>query len=158
MSIAKEYLSWQQIERIVELLADQMRDRTFDAMLAVTRGGLVPAGLMAYHLGIRNILVAAVEFYSGVGRRADAPTFLQFPADPFLSGKTILVVDDIWDSGKTISAVKARVQAAGGNPVTAVLHYKPEASLFPDQPEYYVETTNEWIVYPWEPASESEEA
>jgi hypothetical protein len=157
MSITKEHLSWSQIESMVTQLAERMHGRSFDGMLAVTRGGLVPAGMIAYHLGIRNILVAAVQFYSGVGRRGDAPTFLQFPADPFLSHKTVLVVDDIWDSGKTISAVKARVIAAGGTPVTAVLHYKPGASLIPEQPDYYVEPTDAWIVYPWEPASESEE-
>lgn len=158
MSITKHYLSWAEIEELVARLARQMQGRHFDALLAVTRGGLVPAGLIAYHLGLRNILVAAVQFYSGVGQRTAAPTFLQFPADPFLSNKTILVVDDIWDSGKTISAVRARVLAAGGQPVTAVLHYKPRASLFDAQPDYYVESTDAWIVYPWEPASESEDA
>lgn len=157
MSITKEYLSWSQIEQMVKQLAQTMQGRSFDGMMAVTRGGLMPAGMIAYHLGIRNILVAAVQFYSGVGRRADAPTFLQFPADPFLSGKTLLIVDDIWDSGKTISAVKSRVVAAGGTPVTAVLHYKPSASLYPERPDYYVEPTDAWIVYPWEPASESED-
>jgi uncharacterized protein len=156
MSIDKQYLSWQRIEELVATLATAMHGRQFDAMLAVTRGGLVPAGMIAYHLGLRNILVAAVQFYSGVGRRAAAPTFLQFPADPFLSGKIILIVDDIWDSGKTISAVKSRVVAAGGTPVTAVMHYKPAASQISDEPDYYVETTDAWIVYPWEPASESE--
>ena len=45
-------------------------------MLAITRGGLVPAGMLAYRLGIRNILVAAVEFYDDEGRpgpEADVP-------------------------------------------------------------------------------------
>jgi hypothetical protein len=154
MSITKEYMTWQQIETMVEALARAAQERSFDALLAVTRGGLVPAGMMAYHLGLRNILVAAVQFYTGVGQRADTPSFLQFPADPFITGKTVLIVDDIWDSGKTISAVKTRIIAAGGTPVTAVLHYKPSASIFPDQPEYYVEATDAWIVYPWEPASE----
>lgn len=157
MSISKEYLSWTQIETMVAQLSERIGGRQFDALLAVTRGGLVPAGMVAYHLNIRNILVAAVQFYSGVGRRAEAPTFLQFPADPFISGKSILIIDDIWDSGKTITAVKTRVLAAGGTPVTAVLHYKPNASLFTDTPDHYVESTDAWIVYPWEPASESEE-
>jgi uncharacterized protein len=155
MSITKEYVSWQQIEAMVEQLARAAQRQSFDALLAVTRGGLVPAGMIAYHLGLRNILVAAVQFYSGVGQRGDTPSFLQFPADPFVNGKTVLIVDDIWDSGKTIAAVKNRVLAAGGTPVTAVLHYKPTASLFPDQrPEYYAEETAAWIVYPWEPESE----
>lgn len=155
MSITKEYVSWQQIETMVERLARAAQTQSFDVLLSVTRGGMVPAGMIAYHLGIRNILVAAVQFYSGVGQRSDTPSFLQFPADPFISGQTVLIVDDIWDSGKTIAAVKSRVLAAGGTPVTAVLHYKPKASLFPDQlPEYYAEETDAWIVYPWEPESE----
>jgi uncharacterized protein len=156
MTINKEYVSWQQIETMVAQLAESMRGQTCDALLAVTRGGLVPAGMLAYHLSIRNILVAAVQFYSGVARRAASPTFLQFPADPFLSGQTVLIVDDIWDSGKTITAVQSRVLAAGGTPITTVLHYKPAASLFAETPSFYVQTTDAWIVYPWEPASESE--
>ena len=153
--IEKQYLSWEQIQEMVAALAGQ-EHIAYDALLAVTRCGLVPAGMMAYHLGIRNILVAAVQFYSGVARRAQQPTFLQFPADPFLSGQRILIVDDIWDSGKTITAVRERVLDAGGVPVTAVLHYKPAASLFDTRPDYFVETTEAWIVYPWETPNEAE--
>ncbi len=153
--VEKQYVSWEHIHAMVDKLAHHPHE-PYDALLVVTRGGLVPAGLLAYHLGQRNILVAAVQFYSGVARRAQQPTFLQFPADPFLSGRRILIVDDIWDSGKTITAVKERVLAAGGTPVTAVLHYKPEASLFDDAPDYYVETTTAWIVYPWETPNEAE--
>ena len=153
--IEKQYLSWERIQGMVAELAAR-EHAPYDALLAVTRGGLVPAGMMAYHLGIRNILVAAVQFYSGVGRRAQQPTFLQFPADPFLSGRRILIVDDIWDSGKTITAVRDRVLRAGGMPITAVLHYKPGASLFETKPDFFVEATEAWIVYPWEPPSESD--
>lgn len=58
--IEKQYLSWEQIQGMVGALAEQGH-RSYDALLAVTRGGLVPAGMLAYHLGIRNILVAAVQ-------------------------------------------------------------------------------------------------
>jgi hypoxanthine phosphoribosyltransferase len=153
--VEKEYLSWDQIQAMVADLATQGHG-SYDALLAVTRGGLVPAGLLAYHLQLRNILVAAVQFYSGVARRAQQPTFLQFPSASLLEGRRILIIDDIWDSGKTIMAVKERVAAAGGTPVTAVLHYKPEASLFPDRPDYFVQTTLAWIVYPWETPDETE--
>ncbi len=153
-TVDKQYLSWEQVEAMVAELAARSHEH-YDVLLAVTRGGLVPAGLLAYHLDIRNILVAAVQFYSGVARRTEQPTFLQFPADPFLHGQRVLIVDDIWDSGKTISAVKERVHAAGGIPITAVLHYKPAASLFDDCPDYYVETTSAWIVYPWETSDEA---
>jgi uncharacterized protein len=153
--VEKQYLRWDQIHSMVGTLAQQSRGE-YDAMLAVTRGGLVPAGLLAYHLQIRNILVAAVQFYSGMHRHHQQPTFLQFPADPFLHNQRVLIVDDIWDSGKTIMAVKQRVLAAGGIPIVAVLHYKPTASIFPEVPDFYVETTSAWIVYPWETPDEAE--
>ena len=98
-------------------------------MLAITRGGLVPAGMLAYRLRIRNILVAAVEFYDDHGQPGPHPTFLQFPADPLLRGQRILVVDEVWDSGTTIHAVTERIRQAGGVPTTAVLHYKPTHSV-----------------------------
>ena len=139
--VDKHYLSWNQVDAMVSDLAMRSHGH-YDALMAVTRGGLVPAGMLAYHLGLRNILVAAVQFYSGVARRSEQPSFLQFPADPFLHGQRILIVDDIWDSGKTIMAVTERVLAAGGIPITAVLHYKPDASLFAASPDYYVETTS----------------
>ncbi len=73
-----------------------------------------------------------------------------------LQARRILIVDDTWDSGKTIMAVKKRVVVAGGLPTTAVLHYKPGVSLFSDSPDYFVETTGAWIVYPWETSGEAE--
>ena len=153
--VEKEYLNWEQIQTMVADLAAHSHSN-YDAMVAVTRGGMVPAGLLAYHLQIRNILVAAVQFYSGMNRHMQQPTFLQFPADPFLHNKRILIVDDIWDSGKTIMSVRSRVEAAGGIPVTAVLHYKPAASVFSEVPDFYVATTDAWIVYPWETPNEAE--
>ena len=59
-TVDKQYLSWEQVEAMVAELAARSHEH-YDVLLAVTRGGLVPAGLLAYHLDIRNILVAAVR-------------------------------------------------------------------------------------------------
>jgi hypothetical protein len=62
-----------------------------------------------------------------------------------------LVVDDVWGSGRTITAVKNRVSAAGGNPSTCVLHFNPYRSLFTKaEPDYYAAITDAYIIYPWE--------
>ena len=147
-TIEKEIVSWDDLATMVAELADQVRG-DYDVMLAITRGGLVPAGMLAYRLGIRNILVAAVEYYDDAGRPGPKPTFLQFPADPQLRGQRILIVDEVWDSGTTIHAVRERVRQAGGLPTTAVLHYKPERSQVPGEPDHHVVTTNRWVVYPF---------
>jgi len=146
------HLTWENIEELVaRLVADLPRD--YDLLLVITRGGMVPACLISEQTDIRNIVAAAVMFYStNVGDPLPEPLFLQFPADPLLYGKRILIVDDVWDTGKTIIAVKQRIEAAGGNADLAVLHYKPKNSNFDDRPEYYAEVTDEWIVYPWDPS------
>jgi uncharacterized protein len=145
----RDIVSWDDLDRLVAQLADRLAGERFDVMLAITRGGLVPAGMLAYRLRIRNILVAAVEFYDDHGQPGPRPTFLQFPADPLLRGQRILVVDEVWDSGTTIHAVTERVRQAGGQPTTVVLHWKPHRSVVPGEPDVHAVTTDAWVVYPF---------
>jgi hypoxanthine phosphoribosyltransferase len=145
----KETLTWEQLEDLIARLVRQL-PRDYDAILVITRGGLVPGCLISEKMDIRCILVAAVMFYTGVGETLDHPLFLQFPPDPLLAGKRILIVDDIWDSGRTAVNVKERVLTAGAEAEVAVIHYKPRNSLFEERPDYYVVETEAWIVYPWD--------
>jgi uncharacterized protein len=142
-------VSWDDLDRLVTDLAERLAPHHFDVLLAITRGGLVPAGMLAYRLRIRNILVAAVEFYDDQGQPGPRPTFLQFPADPLLRGQRVLVVDEVWDSGTTIHAVTKRIRQAGGIPTTAVIHWKPERSIVPGAPDVHAVTTAAWVVYPF---------
>ncbi len=145
----RDIVSWEDLDRLVLDLADRLAGTTFDVMLAITRGGLVPAGMLAYRLRIRNILVAAVEYYDDHGVPGPHPTFLQFPADPLLRGQRVLIVDEVWDSGTTIHAVTDRVLQAGGIPTTAVLHHKPTHSTVPGHPDVAAVETDAWVVYPF---------
>jgi hypoxanthine phosphoribosyltransferase len=149
VAVQRDIVTWDDLDRMVSELAERLRREDFDVMLAITRGGLVPAGMLAYRLRIRNILVAAVEFYDDHGQPGPHPTFLQFPADPLLRGQRILVVDEVWDSGTTIHAVTERIRQAGGQPVTAVLHWKPTHSVVPGEPDVHAVTTDAWVVYPF---------
>ena len=147
-AIDKDVVTWEDLAEMVADLAARV-GAEYDVMLAITRGGLVPAGMLAYRLGIRNILVAAVEYYDAEGRPGPKPAFLQFPADPQLRGQRVLIVDEVWDSGTTIHAVTERVRQAGGLPTTAVLHYKPGRSVVPGEPDVHAVTTDAWVVYPF---------
>ena len=145
----KDVVSWEDLDRLVADLADQLRGRTFDVLLTITRGGMVPAGMLSYRLGLRDILVAAVEYYDDHGEPGPHPTFFQFPADPLLRGKRVLIVDEVWDTGTTIAAVLERVRQAGGEPTTAVLHYKPSHSVVAVRPDLHAVETDRWVVYPF---------
>jgi hypoxanthine phosphoribosyltransferase len=148
----KVYLSWNDVSRLINRIVPQVSGH-FDALISITRGGIVPAGLLSERLRIPQVFIASVYFFHEDDEAVDWPIFLQFPHDNLLHDKRILVVDDIWDKGVTITHVRERVQQAGGEPVTLVLHYRPSSSLVPsDQsPDVFGEETENYIIYPWEP-------
>ncbi len=150
----REVISWDEVDRLIDHLIPQFR-REFTAMVIITRGGIVPGGLLADAMNITHILTAAVDFPAQLATSKSNlmawPEFIQFPADDKLRGRPTLIVDDVWGSGRTITAVKNRVSAAGGFPETCVLHYTPLRSLFGSvRPDYYAAITDAFIIYPWE--------
>jgi hypoxanthine phosphoribosyltransferase len=155
MSMPQKYkrLTWGDVDRIIDTLLPQLESvGPFQAMVMITRGGVIPGGLLAEALDIRHMLTAAVDFPSTAEAGLMAwPKFLQFPADDLLLTRRTLIVDDVWGSGRTSTAVHSRVQAAGAQAYTCVLHYNPYRSLFTNtKPDYYGEATDAHIVYPWE--------
>lgn len=148
----REILTWADVDELINVLIPQLHG-TFQAMVMITRGGIVPGGIIAEALKIENVLTAAVDFPSDVtaARLMAWPEFLQFPDPALLRERRVLVVDDVWGSGRTITAVKGRVEAAGGIPELCVLHYNPKRTLFTKAwPHYYAAITDAHIVYPWE--------
>ena len=150
----REIITWDEVDRLIDYLLPQF-NREFTAMVMVTRGGIVPGGLLADAMNITHILTAAVDFPAQSASHKSAlmawPEFIQFPADDKLRGRPTLIVDDVWGSGRTITAVKNRVSVAGGFPETCVLHFNPYRSLFGSvRPDYYAAITDAFIIYPWE--------
>lgn len=144
-------ISWTDVERMVATLLSHIRGRDYDHILVITRGGMVPACMISERTDIRNILCAAVVFYEGQSIARSVPLFVQFPSDDQVNGRRVLVVDDVWDTGSTIVAVRDRLRKAGATVECCVLHYKPAHSRFPeDRPDFYAEEVSGWIVYPWD--------
>ncbi len=146
----QEVLTWTDVDALIDQLLPQIRG-TFDSMMMITRGGLVPGGILAEALDIKYVLTAAVRFPEMEEKMLAWPTFLQFPEDELLRERRVLIVDDVWGSARTINTVRGRVEAAGAYPQVAVLHYKPAESLFKTKrPDYFAAVTDAFIVYPWE--------
>lgn len=159
MNSRHEVLTWSDVDKLIDNLVPQIQGR-FDSMMIITRGGIVPGGLLAEALNITYILTASIRFpadFPGLTSafrpedRFAVPEFIQFPDEELLEGRRILVVDDVWTRGRNIVTVASRVDAAGGMPETCVLHYKPASSLYPGHtPTYYSAVTDAYIIYPWE--------
>jgi len=141
-------LSWEDLDRLVARLAERA-GREHDVVLAITRGGLVPAGMLAYRLDLREILVAGAVFYLPDGGTHDTPLIGHFPEAALLDGRRVLVVDEVWETGETMTEVLARVRAAGGRPTSAVLHYKPGRSRVQGAPDVHADIVDGWVTYPY---------
>ena len=145
---AGRQVTWDELDALVSRLADAV-GRDFDLLLAISRGGLVPAGMLAYRLDLREIAVAGAVFYLPDGATRDAPGLFQFPDPAVLADKRILVVDEVWETGETITAVLDRVRDAGGRPTSAVLHYKPGRSRVMGSPDHFAAVEDGWLNYPY---------
>lgn len=147
----KIYLSWADLDDLMGTLIGRLQGYDYDVVIAITRGGVIPGAIIAEQLQIQQVLVASVDFYEDESHQLDLPVFMQFPADSLLRGKQVLIVDDVWYRGKEVLSVTDRVSQGGGNPISAVLHYKPRYSAFSDKsPNFYAAKTDDWIIYPWE--------
>jgi uncharacterized protein len=145
----RDIVTWDDLDNLTAGLATQLEGHHFEVLLAIARGGLVPAGMLAYRLGIREILVAAVAAYDDHGNMASTPLIIHFPADDRFRGRDVLVVDEVWETGNTAVLVAELVRQAGGRPTTAVLHYKPARSLVAQAPDHHAVLTDQWVVYPY---------
>jgi hypothetical protein len=155
MAMSQNYkrLTWDDVDRIIDTLVPQLEAvGPFQAMVMITRGGVIPGGLLAEALDIQHMLTAAVDFPSTENAGLMSwPKFLQFPNDDLLVGRRTVIVDDVWGSGRTSTSVRERVVGSTAQVYTCVLHFNPYRSLFSKaKPDYYGEATDAYIIYPWE--------
>ncbi len=149
MSDDRERMSWEDLGRAVHDLAQAVRADRYapDAVLALARGGLPPAGALAYALGVKNMATLNVEFYTGVDERLDEPLLLPpIPDLAVLRAERLLVVDDVADTGRTLARVREFCSEHAAEVKTAVLYEKPQSIVRAD---YVWRRTDRWIDFPW---------
>lgn len=98
-------------------------------------------------LDVQNVKVARCEYYSDVGERRTHPVITQ-KIQGSIRNKNVLLVDDVSDTGESLLEIKKYLQSKDPRSLTvATIHIKPWSKFVPD---YYVESTDAWIIYPWE--------
>jgi hypoxanthine phosphoribosyltransferase len=145
----KEILTWDLFGSSARELAQTIADSDFtpEIIIAVARGGLLPAGALSYALGVKLSDAINVEFYTDVHETLPDPVLLAPMLDTeSIRGKKLLVVDDVADSGRTLALVQDLLREQGAEVRSAVIYAKSASVVAPD---YVWRRTDEWIVFPW---------
>jgi len=145
----REVLTWEDFEGAARSLAGEVLASGFrpDVVIAIARGGLLLAGAISYALGTKQCGSINVEFYTGVDERLPEPVLHPPMLDvPAVAGKSVLLIDDVSDSGRTLAKVVDLLAEAGAEVRTATLYVKPRTVLVPD---FAYRETEDWIVFPW---------
>jgi xanthine phosphoribosyltransferase len=138
--------SWQQIAEDTQPLIAWARTMQPKLIIAVARGGLVPASIIAYALGIKKIDMVAINGYDGDKFNPELE-MLKFPgAVCYDLGAEAIVVDDIASTGRTMEKVKALLP----NSLRCVIYATPQiiASSIVHMVAKPI-THNTWVEFPW---------
>ena len=152
MRVKTKLVSWDEIVEWAMHLADIIRNDNYipDIIVAVARGGYVPARLLCDYLGVENL--ASIQSQHWVEAAiVEEKAILKFPYRIDASGLRVLVVDDIVDTGETLMLARDHVRKEW-NPLdvkTAALQWISPVAKF--KPDYYYLEVKEWVwfQYPW---------
>ncbi len=143
------HLSWDDVQSLTEEVASQILESGYmpDVIVAVSRGGFDPARILCDQLGIKRLASLQVEYYRDINENSRAPE-LVFPLNTEVPDTSILIVDDVSDTGTSLEVARDHVLERGASEVrVATLHVKPWTKFKPDFSASVVES---WIIYPWE--------
>lgn len=142
----KLYYSYDLFREDTQKLTDKCRGYEPDVLLAVARGGLTLAHLMAQALDMRNLYTLNSVHYEG---ELKLDTFNVFNIPDVSHAKRVLIIDDIVDSGETMEEILRILKEKFPNVEfkLATLFYKKTAVL---QPDYTVREATQWIDFFWE--------
>ena len=142
-------VSWDEFHRDARALVWRLASvGPFQAIVCVTRGGLVPAGIVARELGIRLSETVCVASYNHT-TQGDLKVLKGIAAEVVAlgggDGKGVLIVDDLVDTGRTAKVVRGLIPAAH----FATVYAKPMGRPMVDT--YITEVSQDtWIYFPWD--------
>jgi hypoxanthine phosphoribosyltransferase len=153
----KEYVSANELVRDSFLLARRVYDSGFrpDVILVLWRGG-TPVGIVVHefllYLGIETYhTVVKAESYTGIGQRREPRVEnLDRVLDRLSEASRVLVVDDIFDSGRTLEHVCGALRERTTHIRIATLYLHRGHNETTRQPDYFQRETDRWIVFPHE--------
>jgi len=145
---SKRHIEWLEFGRLCEKLAGSVKEsgKKVDLVVGIARGGIPPAMVVADRLRV-PIDFINVKSYTGVQQRGRVKIISTLFEDA--AGKEVLVVDDLVDQGETMDTILSflREKYKPRHVMTGALFIKPWSKF---QPDFFVDTTDAWVVFPWE--------
>jgi len=140
-------LSWEQFYKDCLFLGKKIQESKvkIDRLIAISRGGLIPARVLSdfLQLPISNIVISS---YTNL-KQLKEPEIIEVSAID-LKDKSILIVDEVSDTGKTfIRALKYFQEKPVKNIITCAPYIKPKTKFFPN---FYQKIIDAWIVFPYD--------
>ncbi len=146
-------VTWDDVVRWTKDLAYSVLDSGYkpDVIVAIARGGLTPARLLADYMDVIDVLSLKVEHWIETGSHIEEAKIKYAIKDIDLSGKKVLIVDDICDTGKSLIVAKEFVQKYWKPEeirLATMQYIEPVAQIKPD---YFVDLVKDWTwyMYPW---------
>ena len=135
-------ITWDQLHRDAKALAWRLLEyRNFKSIVAITRGGLVPAAIIARELNIRLIDTVCVITYDWKEQGNSETVLKGVDGD----GEDVLLIDDLVDTGRTARLVRNMLPKAH----FAALYAKPAGRPLVDS--FITEVSQDtWILFPWD--------
>jgi uncharacterized protein len=144
--------SWADVEGWADRIAARIREQsaTPAAVVGLTRGGWVPARLLCDRLGVQRLLSLRAQHW-GVTATPTGAAELTEGLSGSVAGQHVLVVDDITDTGDSLSLAVDHVRAQGPKRLESAAFLHITHSRF--VPTYYAEEIPRdawvWVVFPW---------
>lgn len=144
------HVSWDQLHRDARALAWRLQGEApadgWKAVVAITRGGMAPAMIVARELDIRTVDTISVKSYNH--QTQSEPVVIKSPDMGLVGdGEGVLIVDDLVDTGKTLDVVRKHMPQAK----VATIYAKPMGRDMVDT--FVTEVSQDtWIFFPWDMA------
>ncbi len=141
--------SWDDIAEWAELGAMKVLEEGWspDVIVGIARGGWVAARIYCDYLGVKDLASVKVEHW-GVTATPDGKAKLKYGTSYPMEGKKVLVVDDISDTGESLTLAKRYVEGQNPSEVRVATLLTIKGSRF--KPDYYGKEIDwAWIVFPW---------
>ena len=143
----KTHLNWEEIKHWSDVLAEKISadcpNLEQATLVAVSRGGLIPAQLIAYKLNIRDVRVMKLISYNDQGKRE---AIKDISTDRLFDGSNVYFIDDLADSGATVQYIRKKFPSAR----VCTLLMKTCCEEEPDICARSGLNAHAWLVFPWD--------